>query len=405
MNNTQQEEPSRMSPNQGESLCGKVSRQLRHFKWRDILTWQLLKTLLMGQGLSALICGTAVTSQYLASAFHLDIPMLQSFINYTLLFLTYTTALLFRTGDGNILQILKTKWWKYILLGLADVEANYAVVKAYQYTTLTSIQLLDCFIIPVLMILSWFFLKARYRVIHFVAVCVCLAGVGAMVGADLLAGRDQGSTSNILLGDGLVILSATLYAISNLCQEYTVKNLSRVEFLGMLGLFGTLISGIQLAVLEHVQIANIQWTWQIVLLLSGFGLCMYTLYSCMPLVVKMTSATAVNLSLLTADLFSLFCGLFLFQYSFSGLYIVSLVTIMVGFITFNAVPTPNPSTELQWEEGGYDNQAAEVDEDGQVGSAFDITCEHERKEKSQTSPRGKTHSLENGRVVISSIEM
>lgn len=27
-----------------------------------------------------------------------------------------------------------------MLLGLADVEANYAVVKAYQYTTLTSIQ-------------------------------------------------------------------------------------------------------------------------------------------------------------------------------------------------------------------------------------------------------------------------
>uniref|UniRef100_A0A3B1K6A1 Solute carrier family 35 member F2 n=1 Tax=Astyanax mexicanus TaxID=7994 RepID=A0A3B1K6A1_ASTMX len=350
---------------QGESFCGKVSRQIKNYKWREIFTWQLLKTLLMGQGLSALICGTAVTSQYLASTWNLDVPMLQSFINYTLLFFTYTTALLFRTGDGNILQILKTKWWKYILLGLADVEANYAVVKAYQYTTLTSIQLLDCFIIPVLMILSWFFLKARYRIVHYVAVCVCLAGVGAMVGADLIAGRDQGSTSNILLGDGLVILSASLYAISNVCQEYTVKNRSRMEFLGMLGLFGMLISGIQLGILEHAQIANIQWTWQIVLLLSGFGLCMYALYSCMPLVVKLTSATAVNLSLLTADLFSLFCGLFLFQYSFSGLYILSLVTIMVGFITFNAVPTPSPPTESVCEEGGYDNQGAELDEEGQ----------------------------------------
>lgn len=52
--------------------------------------------------------------------------------------------------------------------------------------------------------------------------------------------------SDILLGDGLVIVSATLYAISNLCQEYIVKNRSRVEFLGMVGLFGTLFSGIQL---------------------------------------------------------------------------------------------------------------------------------------------------------------
>lgn len=125
-----------------------------------------------------------------------------------------------------------------------------------------------------LLILSRIFLKTRYRIIHYIAVCACLAGVGTMVGADLLSGRDQGSSKNtndkllkdctvkcfpninyvvltstarnVLLGDGLVIISATLYAISNLCQEYTVKNKSRVEFLGMLGLFGMLISGIQL---------------------------------------------------------------------------------------------------------------------------------------------------------------
>lgn len=54
------------------------------------------------------------------------------------------------------------------------------------------------------------------------------------------------SASNILLGDGLVLVSASLYAVSNVCQEYTVKNLSRVEFLGMVGLFGTIISTIQM---------------------------------------------------------------------------------------------------------------------------------------------------------------
>lgn len=52
-----------------------------------------------------------------------------------------------------------------------------------------------------------------------------------------------------MLGDGLVLLSAVFYAVSNMCQEHTVKNLSRVEFLGMMGLFGTLISGIQLWVI------------------------------------------------------------------------------------------------------------------------------------------------------------
>ncbi|KAF7700033.1 solute carrier family 35 member F2 isoform X1 [Silurus meridionalis] len=360
-----------MSHEQQESFCEKLSGELRHFRWREIFTWKLLRMLAMGQGLSALICGTAVTSQYLATEFQLDVPMFQSCINYVLLCLTYTTALCFKKGNENILQILKTKWWKYLLLGLVDVEANYAVVKAYQYTTLTSIQLLDCFILPVLLILSRIFLKTRYRIIHYVAVFVCLAGVGAMVGADLVSGRDQGSSSNILLGDGLVIISATLYAVSNLCQEYIVKNKSRIEFLGMVGLFGMLISGIQLGVLEHMEVGNIQWKWQTALLLGGFAICMYTLYSCMPVVISMTSATAVNLSLLTADLFSIFCGIFLFQYTFSGLYVVSLLAIMVGFIMFNTVPTPSQSPEPVSQEAGQDNQAVEHDDERQVGSAVD----------------------------------
>ncbi|XP_017292199.1 solute carrier family 35 member F2 [Kryptolebias marmoratus] len=321
-------------------LCGKLSSAcgVNNYNLRDIFTWRLLKTIVMGQVLSLLICGTAVSCQFLADR-KVETPMFQSFLNYALLLLTYTTVLCTRKGDGNILQILRTKWWKYLVMGLADVEANYTVVMAYQFTTLTSIQLLDCFVIPVLMVLSWFFLKTRYRPVHFVAVTVCLLGVGAMVGADILAERHQGSTSYVLLGDALVLLSAVLYAVSNMCQEHTVKNLSRVEFLGMMGLFGTIISGTQLAVLETHAVAAVVWDRHIILLFAVYALCMFALYSFMPVVVRMTSATAVNLSLLTADLFSLFCGLFLFQYKFSVLYIVSFVVITVGFIMFNTVPT------------------------------------------------------------------
>jgi solute carrier family 35 protein F1/2 len=52
--------------------------------------------------------------------------------------------------------------------------------------------------------------------------------------------------SDVLIGDILVLLGASLYAVSNVCEEYIVKKLSRQEFLGMVGLFGTIISGIQL---------------------------------------------------------------------------------------------------------------------------------------------------------------
>ena len=99
-----------------------------------------MKTIALGQMLSLCICGTAITSQYLAERYKVNTPMLQSFINYCLLFLIYTVMLAFQSGSDNLLYILKKKWWKCILLGLADVEANYLIVRAYQNTTLTSVQ-------------------------------------------------------------------------------------------------------------------------------------------------------------------------------------------------------------------------------------------------------------------------
>ena len=63
-----------------------------------MLIRQLAKTLAMGQGLALLICGTAISSQYLASDYHVNTPMLQSLLNYALLCITYTPMLFFRTG-------------------------------------------------------------------------------------------------------------------------------------------------------------------------------------------------------------------------------------------------------------------------------------------------------------------
>ena len=44
----------------------------------------------------------------------------------------------------------------------------------------------------------------------------------------------------------LCLGGATLYGISNVGQEFVVKNFNIVEFLGMMGLFGSIINGVQL---------------------------------------------------------------------------------------------------------------------------------------------------------------
>ena len=52
--------------------------------------------------------------------------------------------------------------------------------------------------------------------------------------------------SNKALGDVLVVAGAGLYGVSNVGQEFVVKHYPRSDFLGMIGLFGSLISGLQL---------------------------------------------------------------------------------------------------------------------------------------------------------------
>lgn len=67
-----------------------------------LLHRELLLTLALGQVLSLLICGIGLTSKYLADDFHANTPVFQSFLNYILLFLVYTTTLAVRQGTSAI---------------------------------------------------------------------------------------------------------------------------------------------------------------------------------------------------------------------------------------------------------------------------------------------------------------
>ena len=84
---------------------------------------------------------------------------------------------------------------------------------------MNSKSLLDCFGIPVLMALSWFILYAGYRVIHLIAVAGCLLGVGTMVGADILAGREDNTGETVLLVSGVVTEESLLMSSLLFCKD------------------------------------------------------------------------------------------------------------------------------------------------------------------------------------------
>jgi solute carrier family 35 protein F1/2 len=76
-------------------------------------------------------------------------------------------------------------------------------------------------------------------------VVICNVGVVMVVFSDVHAG-DRAGGSNPIKGDFLVIAGATLYAVSNVSQEFLVKNADRVQLMSLLGLFGAIIGAIQM---------------------------------------------------------------------------------------------------------------------------------------------------------------
>lgn len=75
-------------------------------------------------------------------------------------------------------------FYSYLPLALIDVEANFLVVLAFQYTDLSSVMLLDCWAIPCVMVISHFWLGHRFVRLHFIGAALCVLGIVIIVIVD-----------------------------------------------------------------------------------------------------------------------------------------------------------------------------------------------------------------------------
>ncbi|CAL8097665.1 unnamed protein product [Orchesella dallaii] len=332
-------DPKGCTPSSGpnrQGICDRIEAQLEHLGKGT--TWLAI---FLGQVLSGILCVSAVTSVYLIDYYKIHVPNAQNFAFYIALAAIFTTILACRPAERNLFPILRTRGWKYALVALVDAEANFAVGKAYQFTTLTSVQLLDCFTIPTVLSLSWLVLRIRYKVPHILGVSICLLGVSCLVWADIEEGKPLAQGKDRFLGDMICLAGAFLYGISNVAQEFVVKTFDIVEFLGMIGLFGSFVSGAQTVLLEYGAVTSTDWagpSTQMALLI-GFAVAKFFFYILSAVVMKLSSATAFNLSILTADFYSLITGIYLFHFKFHALYFLSFLLVMTGVILFAIKPT------------------------------------------------------------------
>ncbi|KAL5570432.1 hypothetical protein UlMin_027007 [Ulmus minor] len=338
--------------------------------FKEFWTKQTLIGLGLGQFLSLLITSTGFSSSELSKK-GIDAPTSQSFLNYVLLAIVYGSIMLYR------MKPLKAKWYYYVILGLVDVEANFLVVKAYQYTSITSVMLLDCWSIPSVMLLTWLFLKTKYRFQKITGVAVCIAGLVLVVFSDVHAG-DRAGGSNPRKGDILVIAGATLYAISNVSEEFLVKNADRVELMAMLGLFGAIVSAIQVAIFERDNLKSIHWTAGAALPFFGFSVAMFMFYSLVPILLKMNGSTMLNLSLLTSDMWAVVIRIFAYHEKVDWMYFLAFGAVVVGLVVYSGGDKEE------------DQRAVAADEDSERSKRFDEDVASQSQNRRRTEGSLKT---------------
>ncbi|CAK4167564.1 unnamed protein product [Aphanomyces euteiches] len=235
-------------------------------------------------------------------------------------------------------------WWFWLLFGLIDVEANYWSVAAYKVNANYAILgLILHLTIPIVTVLSYFFMGKRYNWFHFVGCFFAIGGVCVIFGAS--TGDYSDEYPNQMKGNLKAVLAACFYALSNLLQEFAVKRKdtgldANIECLGKMGFTGTIVSVIQMACIgEYGLVRDVSWTGANVGWNVGYVLTMFAFYLTVSVFLRVTESLLFNISLLTSDLYSALSVMWIFDGVVPHLYWLAWALECVG-ITIYSVYEP-----------------------------------------------------------------
>ncbi|KAJ7634120.1 DUF914-domain-containing protein [Mycena polygramma] len=323
-------------------------------RFKSVWTRRFTLSLLAGQLVSLCITCTNVTTTELVNR-NWALPTTQTLFLYFSLFVVYTPYTMYRYGFTGWAKMVARDGWKYVILAACDVEGNFMVVKAYQYTDLLSCMLLDAWAIPVCMLFSYLYMRPKYHWTQILGVFICIGGLGLLVASDELTQKDWVAAARGK-GDAFMIAGATLYGFTNATEEFFVRQRPLYEVVGQLGMWGFLICGAQAAGLEHDGMKTAMWNGATIGILVAYtaGKSMFILYTVAPLLYRMASSAYYNLSLLSSDWYGLIFGLGLYHYSPYWLYFIAFALVLVGLVTYFW-----HSTRKSEEQGELDPKAPE----------------------------------------------
>eukprot|EP00979_Chaetoceros_neogracilis_P000632 scaffold160_cov234-Chaetoceros_neogracile.AAC.2 len=248
----------------------------------------------------------------------------------------------------------------YALMAFLDVEANYLTNLSFRYTTLTSVSLLNALAIPSAMLFSRIILKRMYRGMHCVGAIICIIGIVVNVLGDYESnvnkeGDDNESQGSVeddtypfkIRGDTLAIMGALLYGLNDTLTERLLKEYDVKEYLGVMGLFGSIICFVQGALIERhsmldffemdEEVCNSQKRWMLLAASAIFGVMSYI---GMAYFLVKSEAALLNLSLLTGVLWAALFSVAAENIFPSSHFWISLVSIGTGVFVYEMAPSP-----------------------------------------------------------------
>lgn len=204
-----------------------------------------------------------------------SIPAFQTFFNYVLLNLVYTSYTIYKYGFKKWCKLIFKDGWRYFILSFLDVEGNYFVVLAYRYTTILSAQLINFWAIVIVVIISVSFLHVRYSWAQILGILICCGGLGVLLASDNMNGSPIGGIPTQVKGDLFMLLGATFYGFSNVFEEFLVSKRPLYEVIGQLGFWGMLINGTQAGIFDRASFRTAHWNGKVGGYMVGYTLALF----------------------------------------------------------------------------------------------------------------------------------
>ena len=215
----------------------------------------LVFNIFVGQVIALCLVSGGAFTQNISGNLGVQIPILQLTCMYLPLTLYLFIWAKHKFSDHLQSQAFIKKRW-FFVCALVDIHATLLIVFAYNFTSITSVMLLEDFTIPSAFLLSVFFLKVKYSNTHKFALLLCIAGMTFSICNDVFV-KDQTAEqepvpNSSILGDVMALSGAFLYALSNILQEHFLKTTRDVHhYLGFLGLFGVVITLVEATIFDE----------------------------------------------------------------------------------------------------------------------------------------------------------